>query len=199
MTHENLWRRLLRWLVDGVPEQVTLRTSHDRVDPGETMTLYADIDDPTWLEVNDGRVVAEVRGPSGRTTDVTMDWTTEQDGEYRAIFTPVEEGLHTITVDASRGGTSLGSDTGYLRVAPGDAEYFDAGMREPMLRRIAEETGGRFYTADNAAGLAEDINYTGRGVTVVEERDLWDMPALLLLLIGLVFGEWSFRRARGLA
>jgi hypothetical protein len=72
-------------------------------------------------------------------------------------------------------------------------------MRAPLLRRIATETGGRFYTADNVAGLAEDINYTGRGVTVVEERDLWDMPALLFLLVALVFGEWSFRRARGLA
>jgi hypothetical protein len=72
-------------------------------------------------------------------------------------------------------------------------------MRAPLLRRIATETGGRFYTPDNVAGLAEDINYTGRGVTVVEERDLWDMPALLFVLVGLVFAEWSFRRARGLA
>jgi len=86
-----------------------------------------------------------------------------------------------------------------VRVAPGDAEFFDSAMRAPLLRRIADETGGRFYTAENAGGLTEDITYTGRGVTVVEERDLWDMPALLLLIVGLVFAEWSFRRARGLA
>jgi hypothetical protein len=190
---------MLRWLVDGVPDQVELRTSHDRVDPGETMTLFASIDDATWLEVNDAHVVAAVTSPSGRVADVTMEWTAERDGEYRATFTPQEEGLHAVTVEASRGGTSLGADTGYVRVAPGDAEYFDSAMRAPLLRRIAEETGGRFYTADTADGLSEDINYTGRGVTVVEERDLWDMPILLLLLVGLVFGEWSFRRARGLA
>jgi hypothetical protein len=35
-------------------------------------------------------------------------------------------------------------------------------------------------------------------VTVVEERDLWDMPAILLLLIALTGGEWAYRRARGL-
>ena len=34
--------------------------------------------------------------------------------------------------------------------------------------------------------LPEAISYTGRGVTVVEERDLWDMPILLLLLLGLM-------------
>ncbi len=71
-------------------------------------------------------------------------------------------------------------------------------MRAPLLKRIAEETGGRFYTAANAATLPEAISYSGRGVTVVEERDLWDMPAILLLLIGLIGGEWAYRRARGL-
>jgi uncharacterized membrane protein len=199
MTHENLWRRLLRWLVDGVPGQVEMRTSHDRIDPGDTITLLADVADATWLEVNNGHVVAQVTSPTGKVSDVSMDWTTERDGEYRGTFAPQEEGLHSIKVEASRDGKTLGTDTGYVRVAPGDAEYFDSGMRAPLLRRIANETGGRFYTADNVDGLAEDINYTGRGVTVVEERDLWDMPALLFLLVGLVFGEWSFRRARGLA
>ena len=29
MTHENFWRQLLRWLVDGVPDQVEPRV-HDR-------------------------------------------------------------------------------------------------------------------------------------------------------------------------
>lgn len=199
MTHENLWRRLLRWLVDGVPGQVEVRTSHDRVDPGDTVTLLADVADATWVEVNNGHVVAQVTSPTGKVSDVSMDWTTERDGEYRGTFSLQEEGLHSIKVEASRDGKTLGTDTGYVRVAPGDAEYFDSGMRAPLLRRIATETGGRFYTADNVAGLAEDINYTGRGVTVVEERDLWDMPALLFVLVGLVFGEWSFRRARGLA
>jgi uncharacterized membrane protein len=199
MTHENLWRRLSRWLVEGVPSQVELRTSRDRVEPGETVTLLADVADPTWVEVNNGRVVAQVTSPTGKVSDLAMDWTTERDGEYRATFASEEQGLYLIKVDASRDGKSLGTTTGYVRVAPGDAEFFDSGMRAPLLRRIADDTGGRFYTAEDVAGLAEDINYTGRGVTVVEERDLWDMPALLFLLVGLIFAEWSFRRARGLA
>ena len=56
-------------------------------------------------------------------------------------------------------------------------------MRAPLLKRIAEETGGRFFTPANAASLPEAISYSGRGVTVVEERELWDMPVLLMLLL----------------
>jgi hypothetical protein len=35
-------------------------------------------------------------------------------------------------------------------------------------------------------------------ITMVEERDLWDMPILFLMLIGLIAGEWALRRRRGL-
>ena len=87
----------------------------------------------------------------------------------------------------------------HVRASAGDGEYFDAAMRAPLLTRIAEETGGRFFTPANAASLPEAISYSGRGVTVVEERDLWDMPIVLLLLLAFVGSEWGYRRARGLA
>ena len=38
-----------------------------------------------------------------------------------------------------------------------------------------------------------------RGITVVNQLDLWDMPVVLVLLIALLGGEWAYRRHRGLA
>jgi hypothetical protein len=43
------------------------------------------------------------------------------------------------------------------------------------------------------------VTFTESGATVVEYRDLWDMPVLLLVLIGLLSGEWALRRRQGLA
>ena len=93
----------------------------------------------------------------------------------------------------------IGEDTAYVQVSPSDTEFYDSTMRTPLLERVAEETGGRFYTPETVASLPEDIQYVGGGVTVVEEHDLWDMPALLFLLGTLVLGEWGYRRLRGLA
>ena len=86
-----------------------------------------------------------------------------------------------------------------MRATPSDAEYFDATMHAPRLKRIAEETGGRFYTPDTVAGMPEDLRYTGRGVTTVEERELWHMPIVMVLLLSLIGAEWGYRRAVGLA
>ncbi len=198
MTHENYWRQLMRWLVDGVPDPVEAQTSAERVEAGETVTVTADVVDATFVEINDARVVAHVEGPRG-TTDVPLQWTGEKSGQYRGIFVASDEGLYTVRIEAMRGTASLGVGVTQLRAAPGDAEYFDAGMNAARLQRIADETGGRFYKAADAAALPEDIRYSGRGVTTTEERDLWHMPIVLGLILLLMCGEWGYRRAVGLA
>jgi uncharacterized membrane protein len=198
-THENLWRQMLRWLVEGVPHPVEARTPADRVEPGEAITLEADVVDPTFVELNDASVVAHVTPPGGATVDVPLQWTGERDGQYRGTFVSTEPGAYEVNAEATRAGKTLGSSVMYVRAAPGDAEYFDPTMHEGPLRRIADETGGRFYTPATVGNLAEDVRYAGRGVTTVEERELWHMPIVLFGLLGLVCAEWGYRRGVGLS
>src|SRR5204863_3863741 len=197
--HAMFWRRMVRWLVDGVPDQLNLVTGHDRVEPGEAVRFTAEVLDTAYVEVNDAHVEAHITSPSGKVIDVPMEWTVEHDGEYGAVFNPDESGLYEIRVTATRDGKELANNVMHLRVSAGDSEYYDAAMRAGLLKRIAEETGGRFFTAANASSLPEAISYSGRGVTVVEERELWDMPALLMLLLALLGAEWAVRRTGGLA
>ncbi len=198
-THEILWRRLLRWLVDGVPDQVVADVPKDHVELDEPVTLKAEVDDASYEEINTSQVSAWITDPDDQLVEVRLDWTADRDGEYAASFTPSKEGLYEVRIEATTDGELLGSDTTYFRVTSSDAEYYDSTMRAPLLARIAEETGGRFYTTDTVDRLVDDIQTVGGGVTVIEERDLWDMPALLFLVFMLVLGEWGYRRARGLA
>jgi uncharacterized membrane protein len=199
LTHEYFWRQLMRWLVDGVPDAVEPNTLTDRVEPGESINLRADVVDENFVELNDATVIARVSRPDGSIVDVPMQWGGERSGEYAGTVPMSGEGDYEARIEAVRGGKVLGSTTTHVRAAPGDAEYFDATMHAATLRRIADETGGRFYTANNMQGLAEDLRYTGRGVTTVEERDLWHLPIVFILLIGLLCGEWGYRRAVGLS
>jgi uncharacterized membrane protein len=198
-THENYWRQMLRWLVDGVPDTVDVHTVADRVEPGESVTIVADVVDRSFVELNDAKVVAHVTRPGGTVEDVPMHWTGERSGEYRATFTAAEQGVYSADVEALRGATPIGRSATQVRAVPSDAEYFDATMQAARLKRIADETGGKFYEAESVAALAEDVQYTGRGVTTVEERELWHMPIVLIAMLGLMFAEWSLRRRVGLA
>jgi hypothetical protein len=199
-THHLFWQRMARWLVDGVPDRVMVSVVPGRVQKGDPVTLTASVLDPEYKGINDGRITARVTSASGTVQDVPMEWTVENDGEYRARFTPGEDGVYQVSAGgATKDGKDTTSGTANLRVAPSDAEYFDAAMRKPLLERLAAETEGRFYRATDVSDLADAIAYSGKGITVTEERELWDMPILLLALLGLMGGEWWFRRARGLA
>jgi hypothetical protein len=130
---------------------------------------------------------------------VPLEWAVGKDGEYRATFTPTEKGRHDVRVEATRAGLTLGGHTAHLQAADLDAEYFGAEMRRELLERIAEQTGGRFYTLDTLASLPSDVGYSGGGATVQETKALWDMPALFLAVVALVSAEWGYRKYRGLA
>ncbi len=197
-THETFWRQLLRWLTDGVPEQVGAQSERELVEPGQPVNLLVEVGDSAYAEVNNANVVAVVRDPSGDSMTITLDWDVEQDGQYEGRFQTTSPGLYEVSILASRGGDTIGTAVTYVEAAPSADEYFDASMRGTTLRRVADQTGGLFYTPENVATLAEDISFTGAGVTLTEERDLWDMPILLFLVLGLMAGEWGYRRKRSL-
>ena len=197
-THETFWRQLLRWLLDGVPDQVGAQSERGVVEPGQPVNLTIEVRDSAYAEVNNANVVAVVHDPSGDSITVPLDWDVEQDGHYDGGFPTTAPGLYEVFVHAMRGADTVGTAVTYVDVAPSTDEYFDASMRGTTLRRIADQTGGLFYTPESVANLPEDISLTGAGVTLTEERDLWDMPILLLLVLGLMGGEWGYRRKRGL-
>jgi uncharacterized membrane protein len=199
VTFESYWRQLLRWLVSDVPSRVMVAAAGDQAAPGDPVELNAEISDRTFLKVNNAEAVARVTSPSGNVSEMPLEWSVTRDGQYKTSFTPTEKGLYRVDVRTRMGTDSVVSDPSYIASGDLSTEYFGAEMRAPLLRRIADETGGRFYTADNVADLAKDIVFTDVGNTVVDRKDLWDMPIVFLLVLALVTSEWGYRKLRGLA
>jgi hypothetical protein len=86
-----------------------------------------------------------------------------------------------------------------VRVADPTDEFFGAELHAGLLKQVAEETGGGYYTPDRALDIARDMLYSPTGSTVVKKNDLWDMPLILAVLLLALGGEWVLRRRRGLA
>ena len=199
LTHETLWRQLLRWSLDGVPERVEVAAAPSRVGPGEPVTIQARVSDETFLDANDAVVIARIVTPTGRTIEQPLTWTMRGDGGYEGRFVAEETGMYRLEAEARRGRDTARAAPAALLVDDYGADVEQAELRAPLLRRIAAETGGRYYPLAEAGRLADDVLYTESGVTVRESRDLWDMPAVFLVLVLLLGGDWAYRRRRGLA
>jgi uncharacterized membrane protein len=198
-THEALWQQLFRWMLDEAPNRLDLSVVPERVGPGEPVTVQARVVDPTYLDVNDAAVSTRVTSPSGRTFEVPLEWTLKEDGTYQGQFVADEEGMYKLDATAHRGTDTTRSATGSLLSDTQGADVERAELRTPLLRRIAEETDGRYYPLAEASRLADDVIYTESGITVRDSRDLWDMPIVFLVLVGLLGAEWGIRRWWGLA
>jgi hypothetical protein len=198
-TFERFWRQMLRWLTMDVPNRVVVSLPTDQANPKSPIQLRASVADSFFLARNDAKVVAHLTSDKGFVRDLPLDWAIDRDGEYRGTFTPDQPGIYTVRVEATFPNGATAGDTSFVRVADLNTEYFDAEMRAPLLQRMANETGGRYYTPATASTLAEDVALSKRGVTIVNQMDLWDMPVVLLILMSLVSAEWAYRKLRGLA
>jgi hypothetical protein len=118
-------------------------------------------------------------------------------GVYTADWTAPKPGSYLVEVTANRGTEELGRDTMTFRREDGIAENFHIGQNRELLQKLSSETGGRYYKPEDAQKLGKEISYSDAGITVRETRDLWDMPILFLLLLGLRSGEWLLRRKWG--
>jgi uncharacterized membrane protein len=198
-SHETFWRQMLRQLVSGAGGPVSATLSAGLVPRGAAVTIRADVSDETFIRVNDAVVTATIRKPNGEAQDVALHWTVDKDGEYTGEFRPDLRGSYEVRVTARRAGKTLGEDQAHVRVDDLPVEFRGAEMKSDLLRRIAGETGGRFYTPKNAAQVAEDLSYSPKTASVVDEKELWDMPALFLGILMCLSVEWSYRKYRGLA
>lgn len=198
-SHQTFWRQMMRWLVDGAPSPFEVTTTPARVAPGETVVLRAQVATPQFEDINDAEVTATVTGPGGGSETLALEWSLRDDGSYAARFTPRDTGRYIVDAVAVTERDSVQAVTTTVLVDERGADVAHAELRAPLLRRIADETGGRYYPIAEAGALADDAVYTNAGVTVREAKDLWDMPAAFLLLAFVLGAEWSYRRWRGLA
>jgi uncharacterized membrane protein len=199
VTHQTFWRQMVRWLVDDAPSQVEVAASPMHVAPGEPVTVRAQVSDVYYADINDANVTANVTTPTGATMTVPLEWSLREDGTYTGRFTATDSGRYTIVANAKRGTDTTRTATTTLLVDDRGADVAQAEQRPALLKRIANETGGRYYTMDDVAKLADDAMFTESGVTVREAKDLWDMPLVFLVLALLLSAEWGYRRWRGLA
>ncbi len=197
-THEMFWQQLLRWLVSDTPGRVVASTPKPMLLDEGKVKLTVDARDKNYLAAADAKVEANVIGPeaTGAMFELTPD--PVNPGIFQAEWNAEKPGSYIVEVKATRGEEELGRDTVAFQRQDGLAENFHTEQNVDLLTKLAEGTGGRYWKPADVSKLPEEITYSGAGITIRETRDLWNMPAVLLLLFGLRAAEWLLRRRWGI-
>jgi hypothetical protein len=162
--------------------------------------LTAQVRDRQFQGDANAHVTAHILGPGN--VNAFLDLTPSRDapGKYQTEWTADEPGTYVAEVLAERPGNppeELGRDALTFERSDGVAEKFHTEQNRQLLEQLASDTGGRYWKPTELKNLARDISYSEAGISVRNTKELWDMPVVFLLLLGLPIGEWLLRRKWG--
>src|SRR5213593_2421868 len=198
-TYELFWKQILRWLVNTSPDPVMINPDKDTHLPGETVRLTAEISNKKFERMNNAKVVAKVTNPDGVTESIPLDWNGSGEGTYQSEFNAKDPGIYQVEVDATQGSENLGTDRASFQVQDRPIEYYNASLDARLLQSVASSTGGRYYPLSKIGDVPEDAQYVEGETSFIEQKELWDVPFLFMLLCVTLGGEWFWRKRKGLA
>ncbi len=198
-TYELFWKQILRWLVNTSPDPVMITSDKDTYLPGESVRLSSEISNKSFERMNNAKVIAKVTNPAGITESVAMDWNGAQEGTYQSELNVTEPGIYHVDVEAAQGSENLGTNRTAFQVQDRPVEYYDAMLNTRLLQSVATATGGRYYPLSRIGDVPDDAVYVEGETSFVEQKELWDVPFLFMLVCMTLAGEWFWRKKRGLA
>jgi len=199
MTYELFWKQILRWLVNTSPDPVMISSDKDTYLPGEAVRLYAEVSNKTFDRMNNAKVVAKITNPDGVTESLPLDWNGAQEGVYQTELNASAPGIYHVEVDAAQGSENLGKNRAAFQVQDRPVEYYNAQLDTRFLQSVASATGGRYYPLSKIGDVPDDAVYVGGETSFIEQKELWDVPFLFMLLCLTLAGEWFWRKRKGLA
>jgi len=198
-SHDLFWQQLLRWLVADSPGTVTAAIPARMLMDEGHIRLSALVRDRQFLPSGDAHVTAHIVGPEG--ANALLDLAPSQDtpGRYQTEWTAEKPGtyLAEVTAESASKQQELGRDVLTFQREDGTAENFHTEQNRPLLEQLASQTSGRYWQPSELKDLPRDISYSEAGISVRSTKELWDMPIVFLLLLGLPVAEWLLRRKWG--
>ena len=196
-THEEFWQQLLRWLVTDTPGRVVASVPNQMLFDDGRVHFSADVRDKNYLPAADAKVEAHVLGPGSTAAQIELSPNPNAPGTFQADWSADQPGSYLAEVVATRGAEEVGRDVLNFARMDGVAENFHTEQNRELLEKLSAQTGGTYWKPQDLSRLPSEISYSDAGITVRDTKDLWNMPAVFLLILLLRSSEWLLRRKWG--
>jgi hypothetical protein len=123
----------------------------------------------------------------------------ESPGQFETSWTPPGPGSYKLAISAAEGGKALGEVTIEFRVGKPNLEFEKLDLNDRLLRRIADETRGRYFELarldELASALTGEVRSTRTAQVVSFYPDQsWKNWLVIALFIAAAGAEWIIRK-----
>jgi hypothetical protein len=199
LLYERFWAQAVRWLATPPDtRQVRIELPAAEVDTGESAEITVRVFSAGYVPEPDAVVRVALTAPTGEAASVPVIAAPGDAGAYRAMLRFPREGEFQLEAQATARGVPLGRDTATLTVQTPSLEYQRPARNDALLEAIAQASGGRYVSVEDAASVVPLLRESDLTREVRERRALWNTPALLIAVAALLGSEWWLRKRRGL-
>ena len=211
--YPRFWAQVLRWMATNTDDKnVYLTTDASTYAIGDTVKVTAYLYSETYQPQAGATVQIEVVPPDGAPFQLQINAATESTNEmlsqpdtianmsnlYTAQFVLLQNGKYRIRTTGRSGNLKLGEDQIDIYAHPQLAELENPQLNEDLLKQLAGQTGGAYFTMADAESLPENIANVQNPIFVDAERELWAHPLIFITVLGLLGTEWFLRKRIGL-
>ena len=221
--YPRFWAQVLRWMATNTDDKnLYLTTDASTYAIGDTVKVTAYLYSETYQPQVGATVQIEVVPPDGapfqlqmavgqerfvETTETSMPKAESREPNainadlnnlYTSQFVLLQKGKYRVRATGRSGNLELGEDQIDIYAHPQLAELENPQLNEDLLKQLAGQTGGAYFTMANAESLPENIANVQNPIFVDAERDLWAHPLILITVVGLLGTEWFLRKRVGL-
>jgi uncharacterized membrane protein len=197
---DRLWRQMMRWLVVDVADAVNFSAEIDAADR-ERVKLAVRVRDRAFKANSDAIVKVEVTQPDGTKSQLFAEPSLKEAGLFETEFFAGKPGYYraTTTVEDAEKRTPLGTKAVGWTHDPLAMEFARLEPNRDLMKRLADETGGKMIALDEIEKLPEMLKNIRVPVEVTLSTPLWHTPWIFAAILLLLLGEWMLRRKGGMA
>ncbi|HUT01872.1 MAG TPA: hypothetical protein VM031_05420 [Phycisphaerae bacterium] len=195
--HARFWGQTIQFLtlsrLLGGNKRIRIETDRTDYRVGQRVQISANVLDEAFSPVlaQSFDVVAESGGAKMERTRLSLASVPGMPGLFRGFFSPETAGRFWLRPsDASPGS----SNEAHFNVEATSLERQQPAMQEELLRQMVELSGGRYFTVSDLPELPKELGGEQRRTSVRVSRDLFDLPAVFLVLLAFLGVEWFLRR-----
>jgi len=195
---EKFWSNLVRWLVTREDlEQFNFASDKPIYKLGEPVSFSATLFDANYNLLDGATIDVSISDTADAEREFRLTGT--RDGNYAGIFGSPAAGKYIYKALAKHQRDTVGVVEGSFMIEPFSLEMENPGANRALMEQIASITGGKSYTADNFANIADDLKLKTRSSEIFSEVRLTGNTLALILMISAFALEWAIRKFSQLA
>jgi hypothetical protein len=196
VAYETLIRSAVRWMVTAEDAKLVRITSNKEIyRGGESIELSAQIYHEDYRPRTGAQVRVQLAGPQFSQEVILQD---AGDGLYRATLQVLGGGEYQFRGIAEQNGQKIGEDSGRFTVEPFSLEFLNTRLNEPLLRQMAQVTGGAYGPPDSLANFVARLPLSSISRHETFDIALWGRTPVLLALLLVLGAEWFVRKRQGM-